>query len=192
MSSHPHKILPQDDLLLESMKVEEAKKNPFKFEALYNVYYERIFRFIYQRVDEKAIAFDLAQQVFMKAMINLRNYHYKGLPFSSWLYRIAQNELNQLFRKNSSHRTINIDEADLKFVADEMKADSLEEYSKKLPDVIAELDGKDLQIVEMRFFEKRPFKEIGEILNITENYAKVKLYRVLDKMKESILKKTNG
>jgi RNA polymerase sigma-70 factor (ECF subfamily) len=79
--------------------------------------------------------------------------------------------------------------ADLKSVADEMMADALEEYSAKLPDVIAELNEDDLQLVEMRFFEKRPFKEIAEILNITENNAKVKLYRILDKMKTAILKK---
>ena len=39
----------------------------------------------------------------------------------------------------------------------------------------------------MRFFEKRAFKEIGEILNITENNAKVRTYRVLDEMKKNML-----
>src|SRR4051812_1479618 len=104
------------DLLQESRCVEEAKRDPLKFEALYNSYYEKIFRFVYQRVDEKEVAFDITQQTFMKAMLNIRKYEYRGLPFSSWLYRIARNELNQLFRKNSSHRTINIDETDLRYV----------------------------------------------------------------------------
>jgi RNA polymerase sigma-70 factor (ECF subfamily) len=189
MSSAPQNQASQDDPLKESLRVEEAKRNPEKFEALYNTYYERIFRFAYQRVDEKEIASDITQQVFMKAMLNIRKYEYRGLPFSSWLYRIARNELNQLFRKNNSHRTVNIDETDLRYVADEMKVDGLEEYSKILPDVIAELDEDDLQLVEMRFFEKRAFKEIADILDITENNAKVKLYRVLDKMKAAILKK---
>ena len=178
-----------EDMLSESFCVEQAKKNPRKFEALYNLYYEKIFRFVYQRVDEKAVAFDITQQVFIIAMINIRKYEYRGLPFSCWLYRIARNELNQLFRRNSSHRTINIDEADLRYVADEMKVDALEEYSKKLPDVIAQLDEDDLQLIEMRFFEKRAFREIADILNITENNAKVKLYRILEKMKYSILNK---
>ena len=187
-SSFQNNISPEE-LLKESKSIEEAKRNPVKFEVLYNTYYERIFRFAYQRVDKKEIAFDITQQVFMKAMINIQKYEFRGLPFSSWLYRIAQNELNQLFRKNSSHRTVNIDETDLKYVADEMKVEALEEYSKILPDVIAELDEDDLQLIEMRFFEKRAFKEIADILDITENNAKVKLYRILDKMKDAILKK---
>jgi RNA polymerase sigma-70 factor (ECF subfamily) len=175
MNSTPNTPSSSEDLLKESWHVEQAKKDPVKFEVLYNTYYEKIFRFVYQRVDEKGIAFDITQQVFMKAMIHIGRYEYRGLPFSSWLYRIARNEMNQLFRKNSSHRTVNIDETDLRFVADEMKVEALEEYSRLLPGVIAELEEEDLQLVEMRFFEKRPFKEIGEILDITENNANVKL-----------------
>jgi RNA polymerase sigma-70 factor (ECF subfamily) len=38
----------------------------------------------------------------------------------------------------------------------------------------------------MRYFEKRPFKEIAEILDITENNAKVKVYRILEKLKVKI------
>ena len=40
----------------------------------------------------------------------------------------------------------------------------------------------------MRFFEKRPFKEIAEILNTTEGNAKVKMFRVIEKLKIKIKK----
>jgi RNA polymerase sigma-70 factor (ECF subfamily) len=53
-----------------------------------------------------------------------------------------------------------------------------------------QLKEKDMEIIEMRFFEERPFKEIAEILNITESNAKVKTYRILEKMKK--LMKKNG
>ena len=39
-------------------------------------------------------------------------------------------------------------------------------------------------LIEMRFFEKRSFREIGEILEITENNAKVKTFRALEKLKQ--------
>jgi RNA polymerase sigma-70 factor (ECF subfamily) len=41
-----------------------------------------------------------------------------------------------------------------------------------------------LQLIEMRFFEKRSFREMGEILDLTENNAKVKTFRALVKLKE--------
>ena len=50
--------------------------------------------------------------------------------------------------------------------------------------MIKKLKEDEVQIVELRFFEKRSFKEIGEILDITENNAKVKSHRVINKMKK--------
>ena len=42
------------------------------------------------------------------------------------------------------------------------------------------------QLIDLRFFEKQSFREIGEIFGITEDNAKVKLYRVLRKMKKMV------
>jgi RNA polymerase sigma-70 factor (ECF subfamily) len=48
---------------------------------------------------------------------------------------------------------------------------------------LKKLNDTDLQLVEMRYFEKRSFREIGEIFEITENNAKVKCFRALEKLK---------
>jgi len=176
----------KDQLAAEAEAVEAAKKDPAKFEVLYNKYYEQIFRYLYQRMDEKQEAFDLTSEVFLKAMLNLYRYEFKGVPFSSWLYRIAYNELNQAFRNNKVQRTINIETTNVHEIIEEMEEDSREEYKPLLKAAINNLSDSDLNLVEMRFFEKRPFKEIGNILEITENNAKVRLYRVLGKLKEMI------
>jgi RNA polymerase sigma-70 factor (ECF subfamily) len=57
---------------------------------------------------------------------------------------------------------------------------------------IQSLNQDELQFIEMRFFEDRSFKEIGMILNITENNAKVKTYRILDKIRKIISERTKG
>jgi RNA polymerase sigma-70 factor (ECF subfamily) len=41
----------------------------------------------------------------------------------------------------------------------------------------------------MRFFEQRPFKEVADILGITESNAKVRTYRVLERLKKLIIKR---
>ena len=46
-----------------------------------------------------------------------------------------------------------------------------------------------MQLIELRFFEKRSFKEMGEILELTENNAKVKTFRALEKLKTLFLTK---
>ncbi len=177
----------EEQIVSEQRTIEEAKANPARFEVLYNRYYEPILQFVYKRVEGKEAAFDITSQVFLNAMTNIQGYKFMGMPFSSWLYRIAVNEINQMFRSDKVKRAVNIDEDELRYVADELKTgDETEERYQMLAEALGELDEDELQLVELRFFEKRPFKEIGEILNITENNSKVKLYRIIDKMKKTL------
>ncbi len=175
------------DIANELVLVEAAKKNSKQFDVLYDKYYEQIFRFIYQRLDDKELAFDASQQVFLKAMINLHKYENRGLPFASWLYRIASSEVNNLFREQKAQRTVNIDSVHIYTIIEEIQETKIDRYHDKIVSIISEqLEEDELQLIEMRFFEKRSFKEIAEILDITENNAKVKTYRILERLKKSI------
>ncbi len=170
--------------------IEAAKLNPEQFRPLYEKYYKAIFSYLYQRMNSKDTAFDTTSQVFLKALTNLKTYEFRGVPFSSWLYRIAHNEMVQVFRKQKEQRVVNADINDLKFICEENKEVFFEEYIPALKKLIGKLNEKELQMVEMRYFEKRPFKEIAEILDITEINAKVRMYRIIEKLKVSI-RKTN-
>ncbi|MBI1221514.1 MAG: sigma-70 family RNA polymerase sigma factor [Bacteroidetes bacterium] len=167
----------------ESEIILRAKSNPAAFEPLYNRYFEGIYRFVYQRMDDIDTAKDITQMAFIKALEKLNTYEDRGLPFSSWLYRIAYNELTQHFRNNSKNRCLNIDDAGLDELMEEMQEDRYEPYLDKLVDVLSQLEPENEALIEMRFFEKRSFKEIAEILDLTETNAKVRLYRLLDKIK---------
>lgn len=174
----------QEELII----IEAAKINPNQFAPLYTKYYEQIFNYIYNRMASKDVAFDITSQVFLKAMTNLSKYIYMGVPFSSWLFRIAHNELMQVFRTNKTHRMVNADIGDLHFICEETHELFFEEYIPIIKKLILKLKSNDLQLVEMRFFEKRPYKEIAEILNITEDNAKVKMFRILEKLKIELSK----
>lgn len=177
----------ESDMARELAIIEAAKKDPSRFAALYEKYFGQIFRYLYQRLDDKDQAFDCAQQVFLKAMDKLQAYEFRGVPFSSWLYRIASTELHNLFRQQKARHVVNIDTVQLQSMMEEMQESKVDQYHDKIVALIAEkLDEAELQLIEMRFFEKRAFKEIAEILAITENNAKVKTYRVLEKLKKWI------
>ena len=127
--------------------------------------------------------------MFLKAVLNLPKYEFKGLPLSAWLFRIASNEVNQHFRNQSNARSISIEDSGLDRLFHELPEFDDEESESKERAVlngIQKLDQDDLQFIELRFFEDRSFKEIGMILNITENNAKVKTYRILDKIRKVI------
>ena len=79
---------------------------------------------------------------------------------------------------------LNIESDHITGLFEEMEEDYYSEEKEKLVKILARLSDERLSIIEMRFFEKRSFKEIGEIMGITENNAKVKVYRTLDKLKK--------
>ncbi len=171
--------------------IEAAKVDVAHFAPLYNRYYKQIFNYVFQRMEDKDTAFDVTAQVFLKALQNISRYQFKGVPFSSWLYRIAQSEVCQMFRDKKAQRVVNADIGDFKNIFEVMEEGQYEEYLPAVMKLIKALPEDDIQLIEMRFFEKRAFKEIAEILMITENNAKVKLYRILEKIKKTITKPKN-
>ena len=176
-----------EQLKAEEKMVTAAKEDPKHFEFLYKKYHEPIFRYIYQRMDDKEMAFDIANNVFIKALTNIQKYQFKGVPFSAWLFRIAKSELYQAFKDKKAERTINLENEQLHQIADEInETDDRELLKKHLLQHITTLPETDLQIVELRFFENRSFREIGEILEMKENNAKVKCFRALQKLKKQL------
>jgi RNA polymerase sigma-70 factor, ECF subfamily len=76
-----------------------ALTDPLAFGELYDLYYPKIFNYILRRIGEVAIAADITSDVFFKVMKNLVKFEWQDIPFSSWIYKIASNEINTHFRK---------------------------------------------------------------------------------------------
>lgn len=185
--SSTDKTVSDEAIQVEWREIQAAQQDPAMFRPLYDRYYEPIFRFIYQRTTDEALTADLCSQVFLKALQRLSGYEFKGVPFSAWLYRIAANETAQHFRYNQRRRIVSMEEANLQDMMEEMDEPFDEDQKWKLLGVLDDLKEKDLELIEMRFFEQRPFKEIAEIAGITESNAKVRTYRILERLKKKML-----
>lgn len=160
-----------------------AKKKPEVFAPLYEKYYLQIFNFVYKRVQNEAVTGDLVSTVFLKAMLNIQKYEDRGFPFSSWLYRIALNETNLFFRKNKKMIEVSLNTIELKSLEDEILSTENEKQRKLLIEGMNMLNFDQVNLLELRFFEGRRFKEIGEILGFSEDNAKVKVYRAVKKLR---------
>lgn len=171
------------DIQEEQRIVETAKKNPEAFGFLYEKHYENIFTFIDRRVDDRQTVADLTQQVFLKALNKLSQYRFKGAPFSAWLFRIAVNQVNEFYRKGRRQRVVSIEDTHVHKLFEEMDFESTER-AQALAEWLEALSPDEVQLLELRFFEERPFKEVGYLLGITENNVKVRTYRLLDKLRK--------
>jgi RNA polymerase sigma-70 factor (ECF subfamily) len=168
---------------IEKRWIEAAKADPAGFRPLYDKYYEPILKFIYRRLSSLDDAYDVTAQTFLQAMQKMADYEFRGLPFSSWLYKIALNELNTHFRKTGKFRAVVIETSGVENMLKEMHSGVNEEVLTNLMSKLPLLSSADFLLVEMRFFESKSFKEIADILEITENNAKVRTYRAIDKLR---------
>jgi RNA polymerase sigma-70 factor (ECF subfamily) len=169
---------------IEDQKWITAAKNDIRhFEPLYKKYHGRIFRFIYRRTDDENLADDLCSQTFYKAMVSLPKYEWQGKPFISWLYVIALNEIKKHFRDKKWTFVI---EEDKLLEHDEIRDHWLSLSQDKLIPLLNDLKDDDLQLIELKYFESQTFREIAVLLDMSESAVKMKLYRLLNKLRERL------
>lgn len=171
----------QQDLIF----IAKAKENASEFSLLYNKYWEQIFYFIFKKIKNNDDTGDICQSAMLKAMMNIKKYEDRGFPFSAWLYRIASNEVNLHFRRQKKNGYIELKETD---VVDLMEAveivnpTSIDQQEQVLI-ILEALKPNESELIEMRFFFKNSFKEIANHYKISEANAKMRLYRIIDKLK---------
>jgi RNA polymerase sigma-70 factor (ECF subfamily) len=182
------KTVSESALHQEWEEIRAAQGNPALFRPLYERYYEPVFRLIHRRTTDFELSGDLCSQVFLKALQKINTYTFQGVPFSAWLNRIAVNEVSQHYRQQQNNRVVSVNDMQLHDLIDEMGSDAeeMELLRRKMLGALEHLKEDDMQLIEMRFFEQRSFKEIAEILSLTENNAKVKVHRILERLKRRI------
>ena len=181
------------DLEQEKALVERAKDDAEAFGELYDEYYNPIFGYVLRRTATIEVAQDVTSEVFFKALRNLRQFHWRGVPFSSWLYRIATHEIANYFR-GSKRRQIRLGEvsnsisisnpsAETELLQAEAELRRREEY-RALHESISRLPLKYQEVIILRFFENKQLKEIGGILGKKEGTIKSLLHRGLEKLRK--------
>lgn len=153
-------------------------------EKIYEEYFETVNKYLFCLTHNNDISEELTQETFFKAVKKIDTY--KGdCKMSVWLCQIAKNLWYDECRKNK--KIINIDENNL---FDIQIIDSTEEtvisndekillYKK-----LQLLDERTREVMYLRITGELSFKEIGIILNKTENWARVTFYRGKNQLKE--------
>ena len=170
----------------EEKLIRAAQLNYKAFGPLYERYFDAVFGFVLNKTMNYDLAGDLTSQTFVKAMHNIKKYEMRGVPFQFWLFRIALNEIRMLFRKNPSVE-VSISEAKLdQVLASEEQDVSSDDKMKKrvaLVNALNKLTSEEVELIELRFFEERSFKEVAMLFSCSEEAAKKRVYRIVVKLR---------
>lgn len=153
-------------------------------EKVYEEYFNTVYKYLLCLTHNKDIAEELTQETFYKAINKIDTYK-EQYKISVWLCQIAKNLWYDQCRKNKKlvqtsedilnnlQETITIED---KFISQDEK---IALYKK-----MQNLDEKTREVMYLRITGELSFKEIGNILNKTENWARVTFYRGKNKLKE--------
>ncbi len=169
----------QEDSVLVSQYINGNEK---AFETLMMRHKDRVYRAIYLKIKNPALAEDIFQEVFIKIIktMKLGNYNEEG-KFLPWALRIAQNMVIDHFRRNKKIKLISESSSKsddynifhtLKMEDSNIEqAITKEEIEKQAVELIDYLPESQKEILIMRLFQDMSFKDIAEAKDISINTA---------------------
>lgn len=163
---------------LERLLVQTAQKDPSRFAELYEANFERVYGYVARRVRDRAIAEDVTADVFHKALANLKNYDWRGIPFAAWLLRIASNVITDQWRQLAKEQVVE----DPPEASTEPNLEEIDQHAR-LFRMVQELPPDQRRVVQMRFTEGKSIREIAQDLGRTEGAVKQLQFRALQSLR---------
>ena len=176
----------------EKELVRQAQRGkPEAFAQLFEAHFDNIYRYVLLKVGNRADAEDLTQQTFLKALESIGSYRWRGLPFSSWLFRIAHNQAVDYYRKRSKELNIPLDEA--RTLASDDPAALAEQRITVAQLAIAcqQLTEAQQEVIYLRFGSEMSVAETAKIMGKREGAVKVLQHDAVKKLRK-IFESKNG
>jgi RNA polymerase sigma-70 factor (ECF subfamily) len=168
---------------------------------LVQLWYKRIYNFGYKFFMDHDLAMEISQKTFISMCKNLPGLQ-DNARFKSWLYKIAVNYCREEIRKKKGDRSLSFDvvwnrdaEESPKWESAGQRYDNPEsqlhrtELADILQQALSELNPEQREVVIMKEYEGLKFREIAEVLNISENTVKSRMYYGLEGLRKILDRK---
>lgn len=156
---------------------------------LYQRHADVIYRYVYVRVKDTAVAEDLTAEVFLKALEGLPDYQFTGAPFLAWLYRIAwARTVDHWRRQQRRQETPLLDTLPDAGPQPEDLVSTGASWDAVL-DVLSQLTDEQQQVIVLRFIEEMDLKETAATMDKTVGAIKALQYRALASLARLLQKK---
>ncbi len=166
------------------------------FQELYELYGKKKLNYIYRLVGSREEAEDLTQDTFISAYRNLGSLK-ENLRFQSWLFRIAQNNVYQLFRGKKPHfesidkeDTPELSQVQTMATPEKSPHDRLlsQELEGIIEEAISQLTEKHREVFVLSAIHKLSYKEISRVVNRSLASVKSDIHRARVEVRNRIKK----
>ena len=174
----------EERALLKDIAAGDAKA----LERLFARAQTRVFRFLMRVVKNQAIAEELLNEVFLSVWQNAHRYEGRSEPMT-WMLSIAHNKAISTLRKKTEVLGV-ADEVSRNLVADDDAPDiavQKQDKSVKIRACIAELSEDHRTILDLVYYQEQSVAEVAEILGISENTVKTRMFYARKKLSELLL-----
>jgi RNA polymerase sigma-70 factor (ECF subfamily) len=156
------------------------------FGALYELYIDQIYNYIYFRTSNGKDAEDICSRVFLRALNHIERYEDRGYPFSAWLYRIAHNLVVNWYRDSDRVEEISLLDQYPPPTIEGSVEDRIEKLDEKeqLLKVINSLPEDRKELLILKHVEGLTNHEIGQIMDRTEGAIKALYHRTLESLRD--------
>jgi RNA polymerase sigma-70 factor (ECF subfamily) len=174
-----------------------SKGDDIGFNYLITKYQRQIVHFMFRMVHNQAVAEELAQEVFLRVYRSRETYRAEA-RFSTWLYRIATN-LGVNHARDTKHeraaQNVYLDAPDPETGSTPDVADSTpnvehdllrDERLRAIRDIVMELPERQRTAVLMHKYQGMDYKQVGEVLKLSESATKSLLFRAYQTLRESL------
>ncbi len=153
-------------------------------EELYKENAALVYHFLLSRCKDPALAEDLTQETFLQAIKSIGNYN-GNCKISVWLCQIAK---HLLYRHWEKHReSVPLEETDW-MLSDGTEVERRVLAREELLDVLSRLHRLPInmrEVVYLRINGDLSFREIGQIMEKSENWARVNFYRAKEMLRDA-------
>jgi len=160
----------------ERLQIEAAQRDPAQFAALYEDNFYRVYAYVVRRTGDRSQAEDLTSEVFREALANIGKFEWRGVPFASWLLRIAANSLSDHFRRSAR------EQADGRAAEDKPSPEEIEQ-SALLFQLVDRLPDMQRRVIELRFVEQKSIREIAAEVDRSEGAVKQLQLRAIENLR---------
>ena len=174
------------------LAVKAQKGDREAFGVLVENFQTRIYSFCYQFFRDREIASEMAQETFLRAYRYIKKYDPKR-KFSTWIYSIAKNICIDEKRKMDRSRAVSIDDVSSASIQSNQQSQHLKNPSQisqhledrlLLEEAISELPEKYKTAIILCYFQELPYQEIADVLGLSLNLVKVRIFRAKKQLLE--------